>query len=203
MKATVNVLRLLAALAGMAWFCGVASVSAAQSVAPFGFTIGAFSYEQTLNRLSELEWPFTEYEKKQFKTVPPNSARRGENTFLRVTPSRMEGIKGILIFFGPDQHLQALLINLEPHLFAATMADLDAKYRMVKKKFDGESFSSDHPYILYEKDGINIELQMFSPHRVRLLYTEKVMWENYREFLQKDYEPFRNKHHREAWMKDL
>jgi hypothetical protein len=179
------------------------ALQADEPVAPFGIGIGAFSYDDTLKLLKTRDWPFEEYEKKQFKTVAPDAAERGRNTFLRVSPRQLNGVKGLLIFFDPERRVQAVLVNLEPGLFDPTMAQLDDKYRLVRKKLQGESFTSDHPYVLYEKDDVYVELQMYSPHRVRLLYTKKFMWENYREFLQKDYEPFRSRQNREAWMKDL
>jgi hypothetical protein len=203
MPTSVRFALFITALAAAACVFSPSPTRAAETVAPFGFGIGTFRYEETLARLNEKDWPFTEYEKKQFKTVDPASDQRGKNTFLRVTPRQMTGVKGLLMFFGPERELQAVLVNLEPSIVAATMAELDDKYRIVQKKLQGESYTSDHPYVLYEKDDVYIELQMYSPHRVRLLYTEKLMWENYREFLQKDYEPFRNRQNRETWMKDL
>jgi len=194
---------LTAALAAAVLFTAPASAGAAGTPAPFGFGMGTFSYEETLTALRAKDWSYIEYEKKQFKTVDPEAPQRGKNTFLRVTPSQMAGVKGLLMFFSAERVLQAMLVNLEPNLFAATMGELDDKYTLVRRKLQGESFSSDHPYVLYEQGDVYIELQMYSPHRVRLLYTEKYMWNNYREFLQKDYEPFRIRQDREGWMKDL
>jgi len=192
-----------AGLAAAVYFAFPASIGAAEPVAPFGFGIGTFTYEETLRLLDAKDWSHTEYEKKHFKTVGPEASQRGKNTFLRVTPRQMAGVKGLLMFLNSDRMLQAMLVNLEPNLFAATMAELDDKYPLVKKKLQGESFSSDHPFVLYEQGDVYIELQMYSPHSVRILYTQKYMWENYREFLQKDYEPFRSRQNREGWMKDL
>jgi hypothetical protein len=174
-----------------------------ERVAPFGFGIGTFNYDETLQHLSEKGWKFVEYEKKQFKEIDRTSPRRGENTFLKIMDHNLSGVKSILLFFGPQSVLRAILINLEPQLFAVTMADLGSKYRIIQKNLDGEFYSSDYPHILYEKNDVTIELQMYSPHRVRLLYVESLVWEKYRNFLQKVYEPHRNQENRKAWMKDL
>ena len=203
MKVHASTILLVTAIATVLFASSAVPLQAAEPPTPFGFAVGVFNYEETLKLLADKRWPYMEYEKKQFKTVAPTSPQRGTNTFLRVTPRKMDGIKGILMFFGPKQTLQAVLINLEPQLFTAIMTDLDAKYTLVRKKLQGESYTSEHPYVLYEKGDVYIELQMYGPHRVRLLYTEKYMWANYREFLQKDYEPFRNRLDRETWMQDL
>lgn len=188
---------------GLALISTPGPVWADETVAPFGFGIGTFSYDETLQHLGEKGWKFIEYEKKQFKQIDRASSGRGENTFLKIMDHNLSGVKSLLFFFGPQKTLRAILINLEPQLFAVTMADLDSKYRILQKKLDGEYYSSEYPHILYEKSDVTIELQMYSPHRVRLLYVESLVWENYRNFLQKVYEPHRNQENREAWMKDL
>ena len=137
---------LSAALAAALFFTCPASAGAAEAAAPFGFGIGAFSYEETLALLRAKDWSDVEYEKKPFKTVAPEAPQRGQSTFLRATPSQMAGVKGLLMFFSAERALQAMLVNLEPNLFAATMAELDDKYPLVRKKLQRQSSTSDHPF---------------------------------------------------------
>jgi len=46
-------------------------------------------------------------------------------------------------------------------------------------------------------------LQRLGPHFVRLVYVEKVMYENYKTFLFKTYESFRRRIIKPEWMNDL
>jgi len=46
-------------------------------------------------------------------------------------------------------------------------------------------------------------LQKLSEHFVRLLYVEKLLYENYKDFLFKPYESFRRREVKPEWMKDL
>jgi hypothetical protein len=67
----------------------------------------------------------------------------------------------------------------------------------------GEDFTDNYTHVLWEKDNIYIELQKLSAHFVRLLYVEKTLYENYKDFLFKPYESFRRREIKPDWMKDL
>jgi len=83
------------------------------------------------------------------------------------------------------------------------MDDLDRKYALVRKPLQGESLSSEYPHALWEKGGVYVELQRLSPHYVRLVYVEKLLYENYKEFLVKTYESFRRALVKKDWMREL
>jgi hypothetical protein len=170
---------------------------------PFGFQAGNTSYAEAVNRLQSKRWTFQEYEKKHFHEIGVKDPNRGKNSFLLVTPQKLDGIRRMILFFSNDSVLTALIIVLEPNLFESVMDDLDKKYTLVKKNLEGQSFSSDYTHVLWEKGNNYIELQRLSPHYVRLLYVEKLLYENYREFLIKTYESFRRRLVKKDWMDQL
>ncbi|MGB5923166.1 MAG: hypothetical protein WBH36_13130, partial [Syntrophobacteria bacterium] len=77
------------------------------------------------------------------------------------------------------------------------------KYRSVEKSLAGEKLSTSYPYALWEEGNIYIELQKVSHFRVRVLYVNKTVYTNYREFLGKSYERYRGKLERKNWMDEL
>ena len=170
---------------------------------PFGFDIGETSYEESLKIINARGWKYLEYEKKQFKQIDEHNPSRGKNTFLVVTPKELSGTKGLRLFFSSKSILDAVIVILEPNMFEVVMDELDRKYNLVKKNLMGESFSENYTFVLWEKQNIYIELQKLSAHHVRLLYVEKLLFENYKDFLFKPYESFRRRQVRPEWMKDL
>jgi hypothetical protein len=170
---------------------------------PFGFRTGGTSYAEAVDLVQSRGWTFQEYEKKYFHEIEKKDPNRGKNTFMLVTPKKLDGIRRMILFFSGDAVLNAILIVIEPSLFESVMDDLDHKYKLVKKHLEGESYSSDYTHVLWEKDSTYIELQRLSPHYVRLLYVEKLLYENYRDFLIKTYESFRRGLVKKDWMKEL
>jgi hypothetical protein len=170
---------------------------------PFGLTIGKTTYTQALGTLQQRKWNYQEYIKKQLKPIDKKDPDRGKNTFLSVKPKDTEGVNNIMIFFGSNSVLVALIVNLDPKLFYVIWDDLDKKYDFVSKNLEGDYFTSDYPRILWQKESVYIELQKVSSHRVRLVYVEKLLYENFKDFLQKTYEPYRRKKSKKRWMDDL
>lgn len=170
---------------------------------PFDLTIGKTTYTQALETLQQRKWTYQEYIKKQLKPIDKKDPERGKNTFLSVKPKDTEGIKNIMIFFGSNSVLEALIVNLDPKLFYVIWDDLDKKYDFVSKNLEGDYFTSEYPRVLWQKESVYIELQKVSSHRVRLVYVEKLLYENFKDFLQKTYEPFRRKKSKKSWMNDL
>ncbi|MEJ2167914.1 MAG: hypothetical protein P8X90_20510 [Desulfobacterales bacterium] len=174
-----------------------------QNPSPFGFQIGRMTYEACLGVLSEKKWTFQEYEKKQFKMIDAQSPERGKNTFILASPRELKGLKGIRLFFSSQSTLDALIVNLEPNLFEIVMNELDDKYELVQKNLMGEDFTDNYTHVLWQKGDTYIELQRLGPHFVRLVYVEKVLYENYKTFLFKTYESFRRRSIKPEWMDDL
>lgn len=170
---------------------------------PFGLTIGKTTYTQALETLEQRKWKYQEYTKKQLKPIDKEEPGRGKNTFLSVNPKDIEGVKNIMIFFDGNSTLDALIVDLDPKLFYVIWDELDKKYDFVSKHLEGDYFSSDYPRILWQKESVYIELQKVSTHHVRLVYVEKLLYENYKDFLQKTYEPYRRKKSKKDWMDDL
>jgi hypothetical protein len=170
---------------------------------PFDLTIGKTTYVKTLETLQQRKWNFQEYVKKELKPMDKKDPDRGKNTFLSVNPKDAEGVKNIMIFFDGNSALDALIVELDPKLFYVIWDELDKKYNFVSKKLEGDYFTSDYPRILWEKESVYVELQKVSSHHVRLVYVEKLLYENYKDFLQKTYEPYRRKKSRKSWMDDL
>ena len=170
---------------------------------PFGLTIGKTTYTQALDTLQQRKWDYQEYTKKQLKLVDKKDPNRGKNTFLSVIPKDTEGVKNIMIFFDGNSVLDAMIVDLDPKLFYVIWDELNKKYDFVSKNLEGDYFSSDYPRILWQKEKVYIELQKVSPHHVRLVYVEKLLYENYKDFLQKTYEPYRRKKSKKSWMDEL
>ena len=71
----------------------------------------------------------------------------------------MKGARGIRLFFSSQSILDAIIVTLDPDMFAAVMDELDGRYDLVKKNLMGEDFTDDCTHVLWEKDNIYIELQ--------------------------------------------
>lgn len=170
---------------------------------PFGLEVGKSTYEECIKTLKTRNWNYLEYEKKQFKIVDETDPGRGKNTFILAKLKDMKGARGIRLFFSSQGILDAIIVTLDPEMFAAVMDELDGKYDLVKKNLMGEDFADNYTYILWEKNNIYIELQKLSAHFVRLLYVEKLLYENYKDFLFKPYESFRRREIKPDWMKNL
>ena len=176
---------------------------AADRPKPFGLEVGKSTYEDCIQILEARNWNFQEYEKKQFKIIDEKDPARGKNTFILAKLKDMEGARGIRLFFSSQGILDAILVTLDPNMFAAVMDELDGKYDLVKKNLMGEDFTDNYTRVLWEKNNTYIELQKLSAHFVRLLYVEKVLYENYKDFLFKPYERFRRQEMKPDWMKEL
>jgi hypothetical protein len=185
------------------WLVLTASAPAADAPKPFGFAPGHSPYEDVVARLQQNDWRWSEYEKKQMKTVGRSDPERGINTFMLVEPEGLEGVQRLLLFFSGKSVLDAVIIVIDPSLFESVMDELDHKYKVVERKLEGRSFSTDYPRVLYQQGPLYIELQRLTAHHVRLVYVEKVLYENYKEFLYKTYEPFRRRLVKKNWMKEL
>ena len=170
---------------------------------PFDLTIGKTTYTQALETLQQRKWNYQEYIKKQLKLIDKKDPDRGKNTFLSVKPKDTEGVKNIMIFFDGNSALDALIVDLDPKFFYIIWEELDKKYDFVSKNLEGDYFTSDYPRVLWQKESVYIELQKISSHRVRLVYVEKLLYENFKDFLNKIYEPYRRKKSKKSWMDDL
>ena len=181
----------------------VTSVRSGEPPKPFGLAIGKSSYEKTLEVVQSRNWIYREFEKKQLKEIGRKHAARGKNTFLKMNPKDLEGMRSIFLFFDRNSTLEAVMIALDPKLFDVVAHELDNKYRLVEKSLQGERLSAPYPYVLWQKENVYIELQKPGPIRVRLLYVEKAVYENYREFLNKSYPQYRRKELKKQWMDEL
>jgi len=175
----------------------------AQRPMPFGLEVGKTTYADSIKTLKTRNWNYLEYEKKQFKIIDETDPARGKNTFILAKLKDMKGARGIRLFFSSQGILDAIIVTLDPEMFVAVMDQLDGKYDLAKKNLMGEDFTDNYTYVLWEKDNIYIELQKLSAHFVRLLYVEKLLYENYKDFLFKPYESFRRQEIKSDWMKDL
>jgi hypothetical protein len=178
-------------------------VDASGKPKPLGFSVGSASYTDVVKNLDERRWAHVEYEKKQFKRIKSNDPARGKNTFIQAEPKDLEGIRNIKLFFSSDSTLDALSILLEPAFFEVVMLELDQKYELVRKSLIGEDPSTEYPHVLWQEGSTYINLQRPSRHRVRLLYVEKGIYENYKDFFHKVWAPYRLKQVKKDWMKDL
>lgn len=176
---------------------------ATESPSPFGLKVGRTTYEDCIKTLKTKKWNYLEYEKKQFKIVDEKDPARGKNTFILAKLKDMKGARGIRLFFSSQGILDAIIVTLDPDMFAVVMDELDSKYDLVKKNLMGEDFTDNYTYVLWEENNIYIELQRLSVHFVRLLYVEKLLYENYKDFLFKPYESFRRREMKPDWTKDL
>ncbi|MGD9301063.1 MAG: hypothetical protein PVI13_05775 [Desulfobacterales bacterium] len=170
---------------------------------PFGLVVGKTTYEDCIKMLKTRNWNYLEYDKKQFKIIDEKDPARGKNTFILAKLKDMKGARGIRLFFSSQSILDAIIVTLDPGMFVAIMDELDGKYDLVKKNLMGEDFTDNYTHVLWEKNNIYIELQKLSAHFVRLLYVEKLLYENYKDFLFKPYESFRRREIKPDWMKDL
>ena len=170
---------------------------------PFGLEVGKTTYEDCIKLLKKRDWNYQEYEKKQFKLINEKDPARGKNTFILAKLKDMKGARGIRLFFSSQSILDAIIVTLDPDMFASVMDELDGKYDLVKKNLMGEDFTDNYTHVLWGKDNIYIELQKLSSHFVRLLYVEKTLYENYKDFLFKPYERFRRREIKPDWMKNL
>ena len=193
---------LLAFIMFLSLLLGV-TADAGEPPKPFDLTIGKTTYAQTLETLEQRKWNYQEYLKKQLKLIDKKDPDRGKNTFLMVTPKDTEGVKNIMIFFDGNSALDALIVNLDPKFFYIIWDELDKKYDFVSKHLGGDYFSTDYPRILWQKENVYIELQKVSSHHVRLVYVKKLLYENYKDFLQKIYEPYHRKKSKKVWMDNL
>jgi hypothetical protein len=177
---------------------------AAENPKPFGFEPGKTPYAAAIDLLRERDWKYREYEKSQFKEIGPQDHAMGKPSFLMAEPVKeIDGIKRFILFFNDDDVLDALMVVVEPNLFESIVDELDHRYQLVEKHLEGRSFTSDYPRVLWEQGGLYIELQRLTPHHVRLMYVQRLLYENYKDFLYKTYEPFRRKLIKKAWMDDL
>jgi hypothetical protein len=183
--------------------CSLAGAKSPGAAGPFGFAIGKTSYAEALNAAQQRNWRYQEYEKKHFKPIGKKDPTRGKNTFVRATPTGMEGIRSILIFFNGKSTLDAVIIILDPKLFEDVYQRLDGKYKLVQKSLKREYLSADYPYVLWKKDNVYIELQKASPYRTRIVYVEQAVYVNYRDFLNKHYPRFRHTQEKKGWMDEL
>ena len=150
----------------------------AEKAQPFGLEVGKSTYQECAQIFKLRNWAFQEYEKKQFKLIDEKSPQRGKNTFIIAKLNNMKGARSIRLFFSNKAILDAISITLEPDMFDVVMDELDRKYELVKKNFMGEDFTENYTFVLWQKQNLYIELQRLSAHFVRLLYVEKVLFEN-------------------------
>ncbi len=190
----VLVLLCLEGLAGHGW---------CEGPKPFGLRVGRTTYQQALEILNARKWKYQEYDKRQFSLIDPDSPSRGKHSFLMIVPKDTKGMTGLRLFFNSQSILDAVILILEPTVFDVVMEELGHKYTQVRRNLVGESFTDDYTYVLWEHEDVYIELQKLSAHHVRLIYVKKVLYENYKDFLFKTYEPFRKRQLTPAWMKDL
>jgi hypothetical protein len=183
--------------------CSWAGAKSIVAPGPFGLAIGKTSYEEALNNARQRNWICQEYEKRHFKPIGKKDPARGKNTFVKATPEGMEGIHSILIFFNGESTLDAVIIVFDPKLSDVVFQEMDGKYKLVENSLKGEHLSTGYPYAVWQKDNILIELQRPSPYRTRLLYVEKALYENYREFLNKHYPRYRHTEEKKGWMDEL
>ena len=184
-------------------FSPLAKADSEESAKPFGFTIDKTSYEEALRIVQARKWRYDEYEKRQFKEIDSKSPQRGKNTFLKALPGDLEGVKSFFIFFGNESTVEALMVVIDPKLFDGVLQVLDSKYTQVARNLSGEKLDESYPYVLWEKGTDYIELQKVSAHRVRVLYVNKAVYANYRDFLNTSYERYYGKLEKKDWMNEL
>jgi len=178
-------------------------VSAADPPKPFGLMPNQALYEDVLNQLEQKSWRYEEFERKGYAPVNKNSSRAGRNTFLRVKPREMEGLRTLYLFLNDDRKLEAVIATLEPQVLSDVKAELNRKYKMVKDSLMGEDSSVSYAYVLWEQASFYIELQKLSPHNVRLMYVHKTYYENYREVFHKTFGTFRPRPKLVPWLNEL
>jgi len=174
-----------------------------KSAKPFGFTLDKTPYEEALRIVEARKWRYGEYEKKQFKEIDRNNPLRGKNTFLKALPAHLEGVKSIFIFFGNESTVEALMVIIDPKLFDTVLQVLDSKYHQVERSLSGEKLAEPYAYATWERGSDYIELQKVSAFRVRVLYVNKAVYANYRDFLSTSYERYHGKLEKKDWMSEL
>jgi hypothetical protein len=180
-----------------------ASAKSKESAKPFGFTIDKTSYEEALRIVEARKWRYGEYEKRQFGEIDSKSPLRGKNTFLKALPGDLEGVKSLFIFFGNDSTVEALMVVIDPKMFDSVLQVLDSKYHQVERSLSGEKLAEPYAYATWEKGSDYIELQKVSAFRVRVLYVNKAVYANYRDFLTTSYERYHGKLEKKDWMNEL
>jgi len=180
-----------------------ASAESKESAKPFGFTIDKTSYEEALGILQARKWRYQEYEKKQFREIDKKDPLRGKNTFLKVLPGDLEGVRSIFVFLDNKSTLEALMVVIDPKLFDSVLRVLDSKYSQVERNLSGEKLDEPYPYATWETGSDYIELQKVSHFRVRVLYVNKAVYANYRDFLTTSYERYHGKLEKKDWMNEL
>ena len=73
----------------------------------------------------------------------------------------------------------------------------------MERSLSGEKLAEPYPYATWEKGSDYIELQKVSAFRVRVLYVNKAVYANYRDFLNTSYERYHGKLEKKAWMNEL
>jgi len=175
----------------------------AQIPKPFGLEVGKTTYKEALDMIRSRKWEYREYDKKGLDLVKEKSPQKGKNTFLYVVPKGLDGAKGILLFFSGESILDAVMVHLQPRMFEDVMDELDSKYELVKKKLVEKGAYSPYPFALWQGGNTYVELQKLSRRRVRLIYVEKPLYENYRDFLQKGRESFWPTPPKQTWINEL
>jgi hypothetical protein len=165
--------------------------------------VGKSTYEDSIQFFENRNWEWKEYEKKQFKLIDEKNPEKGKNTFVMSKVKDLKGARSILVFFSPQRLVDAMIFVLEPNMFPVVMDELDNKYDLVKKNLIGDNFSENYTHVLWQKENMYIELQKLSEHLVRLVYVEKLLYENYKHFLFKPYESFRRREIKPEWMNGL
>jgi hypothetical protein len=184
-------------------FFSCAGAKSKESAKPFGFTIDRTSYEEALGIVQARKWRHQEYEKKQFKEIDKKDPLRGKNTFLKALPGDLEGVKSLFVFFGNESTVEALMVVIDPKLFDSVLQVLDSKYSKVERSLSGEKLAEPYPYATWEKGSDYVELQKVSAFRVRVLYVNKAVYANYRDFLSTSYERYHGKLEKKDWMNEL
>jgi hypothetical protein len=187
----------------MVGLSSLASAESKESAKPFGFTLDKTSYEEALRIVQTRKWRYGEYEKEQFKELDKEDPLRGKNTFLKALPGDLEGVKSLFVFFGNESTVEALMVVIDPKLFDSVLQVLDSKYTKVERSLSGEKLAEPYPYATWEKGSDYIKLQKISPFRVRVLYVNKAVYANYRDFLSTSYERYYGKLEKKDWMNEL
>lgn len=187
----------------MVGLLSLARADSKESAKPFGFTLDKSSYEEALGIVQARNWKYHEYEKKQFKEIDSKNPLRGHNTFLKALPGDLEGVKSLFVFFSNEATVEAVMVVIEPKLFDSVLQVLDSKYSKVERSLSGEKLAEPYAYATWEKGRDYIELQKISVFRVRVLYVNKAVYANYRDFLNTSYERYYGKLEKKDWMNEL
>lgn len=170
---------------------------------PFGLVLDQATYEDVLNQFEQRSWHYDEFERKGYAPVKKNSSRAGRNTFLRVKPREMEGLRILHLFFNDNKKLEAVLAGLEPQVLPDVKIELNRKYELVKDSLMNEDSSVSYAYVLWQQASFYIELQKLSPYNVRVMYVHKTYYENYREVFHKTFGTFRPQKKMVPWLNEL